>query len=102
MLIEAYGPIEGPNALGLRGAYSVSHPRNYIDQDVSSYKMQYQRANGTAQPDCLDDQVPFSYFGGIPFPTDNYCGYMGFRDPRNWNSVRSDGAMGTVIAGWKE
>jgi hypothetical protein len=102
MLIEAYGPIEGPNALGLRGAYSVSHPRNYIDQDVSSYKMQYQKANGTAQPDCLDDQVPFSYFGGIPFPTDNHCGYMGFRDPRNWNSVRSDGAMGTVIAGWKE
>ncbi len=60
--------------------------------------MQFQDANGTAQPDCLDRQVPISSFG---FPTDNHCGYMGFRDPANRNSIRSDGAMSTVISGWR-
>jgi hypothetical protein len=106
MLLKAYGPIEGSDALGLTGAYSVSHPSNYIEQDVASFKMQLQDANGTAQPDCLDREVPFSmvltYFGWISVPTDNHCGYMGFRDQTNWNSIRSDGAMSTVISGWRE
>jgi hypothetical protein len=105
MLLQEYRPSEAHDALGLTGAYSVIHPSNYAEQDVESYKMQLQDANGTAQPDCLDDQVPYTWvwngFVWVYIATDNHCGYMGFRDPLNWNSIVSDGAMGSVIASWQ-
>jgi len=54
----------------------------------------YSNANGTAQPDCLDNQVVG--WG------DNHCAYMGFRQlaPMN-NLLRDDGAVNVVVAEWK-
>jgi pimeloyl-ACP methyl ester carboxylesterase len=101
MLLISYNFAENHDALGLRGAYSVTHPINYIEQDVHSQKMQFRDANGTAQPDCLDNLVPSTLIGFVYTSTDNHCGYMGFRNPSNLNSIISDGAMGTAIADWK-
>lgn len=104
MLLAEYGTTEGHDALGLTGAYSVSHPTNYAEQDVESYKMQYQDAAGIPQPDCLDYLVPAGWVltrsGLIYTEIDNHYGYMGFRDPFNWNSIVSDGAMWPVIVCW--
>jgi hypothetical protein len=79
--------------LGLVGAGSqVTRPANYIQQDVA-YDLQHRDANGTAQIDCLDYLVPLY---------DNHCGYIGFRDPLNHNSIISDGVISVVVADWKE
>ncbi|MGA9149209.1 MAG: hypothetical protein WBZ36_01420 [Candidatus Nitrosopolaris sp.] len=79
-------------ALGSIGAdFSVIRPGNYIQQNVAG-ELLLSDANGTAQIDCLDNLVPFYY---------NHCGYIGFRDPSNLNSLRSDGVIGTVVYDWK-
>lgn len=102
MLMVDYTTSEPQDALGLTGADSSIWPTNYTDQDVSSTKMQYQDANGTAQPDCLDYMVPWFVSPlGVVVQTDNHCGYMGFRDPFNWGLLRSDGAIGTIVTDWR-
>ena len=87
-----YPANENHAALGLIGAdFTVIRPRNYIQQNVAN-DLQLSHANGTAQIDCLDYLVP---------PYDNHCGYIGFRDLVNLNSLRSDGVIGIVVADWK-
>ena len=90
MLFIDYTANEEHAALGLVGADSqVIRPANYIQQD-GAYDLQHRDANGTAQIDCLDYLVPLY---------DNHCGYIGFRDPLNHNSIISDGV---IVADWKE
>jgi Putative serine esterase (DUF676) len=103
MLMIDYTSSEPKDALGLDGADpSITIPINYKDQDVSSAKMQYQDANGTAQHDCLDNSVPWFVSPlGIVVQTDNHCGYIGFRDPFDWSSLRSDGAIGAIVMDWQ-
>jgi esterase/lipase superfamily enzyme len=106
MLLAEYGPTEDHDALGLNGAQSVAHPSNYAEQDVESSKMQLQDASGIPQPECLDFVVPAGWIltrsGWTYTETDNHCGYMGFRDPFNLNSIVSDGAMRSVITSWQQ
>jgi hypothetical protein len=96
MLKIAYKDKEGQNTLGLLGL-NPTQPRpssNYTEYNVRFELPPYSNANGTAQPDCLDNQV----FGW----GDNHCGYMGFRQPAPMNNLlRDDGAVNVVVAEWK-
>jgi esterase/lipase superfamily enzyme len=76
MLKIAYRNAEGQNALGLLGL-NATQPRlssNYTDYNVRFEIPPYSNANGTTQPDCLDNKVY-----GL---ADNHCSYMGFRQPK--------------------
>jgi hypothetical protein len=92
MLKIAYRNAEGQNALGLLGL-NATQPRlssNYTDYNVRFEIPPYSNANGTAQPDCLDNKA---YGWG-----DNHCSYMGFRQPKPCdNMLRDDGAINVVL-----
>jgi esterase/lipase superfamily enzyme len=96
MLKIAFKDLEKQNTLGLLGL-NPTQPRpslNYTEYNVRFEIPPYSNANGTAQPDCLDDRVVG--WG------DNHCGYTGFRQPKPFDNIlRDDGAVNVVVADWR-
>jgi hypothetical protein len=96
MLKISYQSTEKQNALGLLGlknSQQQSPSANYTEQNVRFEIPPYRDANGTAQPDCLDNMV--SGWG------DNHCAYIGFRQPKPFDNIlRDDGAINVVVADW--
>ncbi len=98
LLQRSYPEAEPDSALGLKG--SESGIRTPAENYYSEYNVRYEippylyDADANYLWDCLE-------FDLSPTWGDNHCGYMGYRNPSNYNTIINDGAMDLLVNDWK-